>query len=204
PPSRFPSLEVFGRRPRARGLHRDGPSSENLHSCGHVIENPIGSKGPQPVMGVPRGRRGRGVLRLPLLHLTIGRPIVKRREFIKLLSGAAGGPGAAGWPVAAYAQQRAALPVIGHLNSSGTQWDENSLLPFRKGLSDMGYVEGRNVIIEYRWTDQVDRLPALAAELVERQVTVIYAQALTAAAAAKAATATIPIVFTARRDPRTT
>src|SRR5262245_63794448 len=120
---------------------------------------------------------------------------IGRREFITLLGGAAG------WPVAAYAQQRAALPVIGSLRSSGTQSDENILLPFRKGLSDMGYVEGRNVIIEYRWTDQVDRLPALAAELVERRVTMIWAQSLTAAAAAKAATATIPIVFTAGGDP---
>jgi putative ABC transport system substrate-binding protein len=112
----------------------------------------------------------------------------QRREFLKLLGGAAS------WPVAAYAQQRSVLPVIGVLRSSDNQNELPS--PFRKGLSDMGYVEGRNVIIEYRVTDQVDRLAAFAAELVERRVTVIFAQTLTAAAAAKAATATIPIVFT--------
>jgi putative ABC transport system substrate-binding protein len=99
-----------------------------------------------------------------------------RREFI------AGLGSAAGWPVVAYVQQRSALPVIGILRNSDIPF------PFRKGLSDMGYVEGRNVIIEDRATDQVDRLPALAAELVARRVTVIFAQTLTAAAAAKAAT----------------
>jgi putative ABC transport system substrate-binding protein len=89
--------------------------------------------------------------------------------------------------------------VIGILRPSDTQ---NEIpFPFRKGLGDMGYVEGRNVIIEYRATDQVDGLPALAAELVARRVTVIFAQTLTAAAAAKAATATIPIVFTGGGDP---
>jgi putative tryptophan/tyrosine transport system substrate-binding protein len=117
---------------------------------------------------------------------------MRRREFI------AGLAGAAPWPVAAYAQQRSALPVIGILRNSTLATIPS---PFRKGLSDMGYEEGRNVIIEYRVTDQVDRLPALAAELVERRVTVIYAQVLTAAAAAKAATATIPIVFTGGGDP---
>jgi putative ABC transport system substrate-binding protein len=94
---------------------------------------------------------------------------------------------------------RCPLPVIGILRNSVTQLNE--MLPFRKGLSDMGYVEGRNVIFEYRVTDQVDRLPALAAELVARRVTVILAQTLTAAAAAKAATATIPIVFQGGGDP---
>jgi putative ABC transport system substrate-binding protein len=118
---------------------------------------------------------------------------LRRREFI------AGLGGAAVWPVAAYAQQRSVLPVIGSLLSSGTQ--DEIPVPFRKGLSDMGYVEGRNVIIEHRWTDQPDRLPALAAELVERRVTLIFAQTLTAAAAAKAATTTIPIVFTGGGDP---
>ena len=119
---------------------------------------------------------------------------MKRRTFI------AGLGSAAAWPVAARAQQRSAQPVIGNL-----RWDSSFLnvnpFPFRKGLSDMGYQEGRNVTIEYRVTDQVDRLPALAAELVERRVTVIYAPQLTAAAAAKAATATIPIVFTGGGDP---
>jgi ABC-type uncharacterized transport system substrate-binding protein len=118
---------------------------------------------------------------------------IRRREFIGALGGAAVGP------LAARAQQRA-LPVIGILRNSGTQLDENPF-PIRKGLSEMGYVEGLNVIIEDRWTDQVDRLKALAAELVERRVTVILAQTLTAAAAAKAATATIPIVFTGGGDP---
>ena len=91
---------------------------------------------------------------------------LRRREFI------AGLGGAVVWPVAVSGQQRT-LPVIGILRSAGTQLDENQV-PFRKGLSDMGYVEGRNVIIEYRVTRQIDRLP-LAAELVERRVTVIFA-----------------------------
>jgi putative ABC transport system substrate-binding protein len=124
---------------------------------------------------------------------------MRRRTFI------AGLGSAAAWPMAARAQQRSALPVIGNLSWGPSLRDTSFLdvnpFPFRKGLSDMGYVEGRNVIIEYRVTDQVDRLRGLAAELVERRVTVIYAPQLTAAAAAKAATATIPIVFTGGGDP---
>jgi putative ABC transport system substrate-binding protein len=123
---------------------------------------------------------------------------MKRRQFI------AGLGSAVAWPVVAQAQQPA-MPVIGNLSWGPSLRDTSFLdvnpFPFRKGLSDMGYEEGRNVIIEYRVTDQVDRLPALAAELVERRVTVIYAPTLTAAAAAKAATATIPIVFTGGGDP---
>ena len=115
--------------------------------------------------------------------------LLRRREFITLLGGAAV------WPLVARTQERSALPVIGILRNSDIPF------PFRKGLSDMGYVEGGNVIIEDRATDQVDRLPALAAELVARRVTVILAQTLTAAAAAKAATTTIPIVFTGSGDP---
>src|SRR6516162_6686867 len=118
---------------------------------------------------------------------------MRRREFIA-------GLGAAAWPLAARAQQPA-MPVIGNLRWGPSLRDTSFLEPFRKGLSDMGYVEGRNVIIEYRGTDQVDRLPALAAELVERRVTVIFAPELTAAAAAKDATVTIPIVFTGGGDP---
>ena len=123
---------------------------------------------------------------------------MKRRTFI------AGLGSTAAWPMVARAQQ-SAMPVVGNLSWGPSLRDTSFLdvnpFPFRKGLSDMGYVEGRNVIIEYRVTDQVDRLPALAAELVERRVTVIYAPQLTAAAAAKDATATIPIVFTGGGDP---
>jgi len=124
--------------------------------------------------------------------------MIKRREFL------AGLGSTAAWPMVARAQQ-SAMPVVGNLSWGPSLRDTSFLdvnpFPFRKGLSDMGYVEGRNVIIEYRVTDQVDRLLALAAELVERRVTVIYAPQLTAAAAAKDATATIPIVFTGGGDP---
>ncbi len=122
---------------------------------------------------------------------------MRRREFITLLGGAA-----AAWPIAPRAQQ-AGMPVIGLLHPTSLEAFFDRLRGFRQGLKDIGYVEGENVTIEYRWAEgQYDRLPELAAELVRRRVAVIVATGGPPAAfAAKAATTTIPIVFLVGDDP---
>src|SRR5258705_8922129 len=120
---------------------------------------------------------------------------VRRREFVKLLGGAA-----AAWPLAARAQQMA-LPIVGLLSASSAATTA-FFAGFREGLRDAGYIEGQNVVFEAQWADgHYDRLPVLAAELVHRPAAIIVASSLPSVFAAKAATSTIPIVFISSGDP---
>jgi putative tryptophan/tyrosine transport system substrate-binding protein len=121
---------------------------------------------------------------------------IGRRKFLATLGGAV-----VAWPLGARAQQQP-MPVIGYLNNGSPESDVPRLTGLRRGLSQTGYIEGRNLVIEYRWAgNQADRLPALAADLVQLRAAVIVSPGLVATLAAKTATTSIPIVFLVGNDP---
>jgi putative ABC transport system substrate-binding protein len=161
---------------------------------------PVASPPPlTPRMLVVAGAGSHGTLadlNARLIPSSTWNDLMRRRQLIGLLSGAVA------WPLAARAQQPA-MPVIGFLNSASPDMPTDRLRQFHQGLKETGHVEGENVAIAYRWAEnQTDRLPALTAELVRRQVAVIVAAGSSASAfAAKAATTTIPIVFNVNEDP---
>ena len=121
---------------------------------------------------------------------------MKRREFITLLGGAA-----AAWPLAARAQQPAKVARIGHLDLGPASARSSRVEALRAGLRDLGYIEGKNIVIEFRWADRAQQLPELAAELVRMRVDVLFAPSSTMVEAARQATKTIPIVFANHADP---
>jgi putative tryptophan/tyrosine transport system substrate-binding protein len=137
---------------------------------------------------------------LPALEadfLNTGEIVMRRREFITLLGGAA-----AAWPLVTRAQQRPAMPVIGYLGARSAASDARLTDLFRRGLAETGFIPGQNVGIEFRWADgRSNRLPALAAELVRLRVNVLVVSGGTAVPIGKAATSTIPIVFNTGSDP---
>jgi ABC-type uncharacterized transport system substrate-binding protein len=122
---------------------------------------------------------------------------VKRREFITLLGGAA-----AGWPLAARAQQPDKIPRVGFLGNSTAALEANLVGPFREGLRDLGYQDGRNIVIEYRWAEgKYDRFPTLIAELLAAKVDVIVTAGTPASLAVKKATSSVPLVMIAVGEP---